>query len=191
MYRHTYEQKMVWFNPCLDPDFDAALSDLNIHSGTVLDIGAGTGSQAIALAERGFKVTGTDISDTAVEKAASKMKNKSMDVVFMQDNILRTRLTTVFDLVIDRGCFHSVPSEARQIYLDTLKRLISTGGYLFLKCFSHQETGRYEDAVYSFSVEDINHIFRDHFNVCSIEKTVYNGVVKPSPEMLFCVLRRL
>jgi len=85
MFRRTDEQKMLWFNPCLDLDFDAALCNLNIHSGTVLDIGTGTGSQAIALAELGFKVTATDISDTAVEKAASKVKEKNMDLVFMQD----------------------------------------------------------------------------------------------------------
>lgn len=191
IYRRTDEQNMIWFNHRLDPDFDAALCRLNIHSGTVLDIGTGTGSQAIALAERGFSVTATDISDTAVEKAASKTKSKSMDVVFMRDNILRTRLTTVFDIVTDRGCFHSIPSKARQLYLDTMERLIKPEGYLLLKCFRHQGKGRYEGTVYSFSAEEINQIFRNYFNVCLIEKTIYNGVVKPSPKMLFCVLRRL
>ena len=61
-YSNEETETMPWYYPNLDPDFKDALEMLEVVSGDVLDIGTGPGTQAIELAKRGFKVTGTDIS---------------------------------------------------------------------------------------------------------------------------------
>jgi SAM-dependent methyltransferase len=72
-----------------------------------LEIGAGTGTNAIWLAEHGFDVLGIDVSSLAVEKARAKMEGRD----------LRCRFTTLdflaapppdppFHFIFDRGCFH-------------------------------------------------------------------------------------
>jgi methylase of polypeptide subunit release factors len=43
-----------------------------------LEIGAGTGTNAIWLAERGFDVLGVDVSPLAVEKAHAKMEGREL-----------------------------------------------------------------------------------------------------------------
>ena len=71
LYRQDDVESMPWFQPELDHDVAAALVALGVEKGRVLDLGTGPGTQAIALAERGFAVTATDLSAAAVEKATS------------------------------------------------------------------------------------------------------------------------
>jgi len=179
---------MPWFNPDLDPDLDQALTKLNLHTGTALDLGTGPGTQAMALAARGFKVTGTDISSTAIEKAQAVAKEKGLDILWRQDDILKSSLDQKFDVVLDRGCFHVFPPEQRQDYVRVVDGLIKPKGYLFLKCFSHLETR--EAGPYRFTPEEIKEIFNSRFNVLSVEQTVYQGTLDPFPHALFCIVEK-
>ena len=188
LYRDKNVESMPWFNPELDPDLDQVLTKLNLHTGTALDLGTGPGTQAMALAGRGFKVTACDISDTAVRKAQGIAKEKGLDISFRQDDILNSNLDQQFDFVFDRGCFHVFPPERRQDYVSVVDSLIKPRGYLFLKCFSHLERG--EQGPYRFTPAEIKEIFSIRFNVISVEETVYQGTLDPLPQALFCVLEK-
>lgn len=188
LYRNQDVESMPWFNPELDLDLDEALTNLNLQTGTALDLGTGPGTQAIALAERGFEVTATDLSETAIEKALAKAKEKGLDISFRQDDILNSKLDQKFDFVLDRGCFHVLPLEQRQNYIRVVDSLMKPKGYLFLKCFSHLETR--EAGPYRFTPEEIKDIFRSRFNVSSVKETVYYGTLDPLPRALFCVLEK-
>jgi cyclopropane fatty-acyl-phospholipid synthase-like methyltransferase len=188
LYQNQNVESMPWFNPELDLDLDEALTKLNLHTGTALDLGTGPGTQAMALAERGFKVTATDISDTAVQKALAKAKEKNLDISFRQDDILNSNLDQEFDFVLDRGCFHVFAPEGRPDYVRVVASLIKPKGYLFLKCFSHLETR--EAGPYRFTPEEIKDIFSSRFNVRAVEETVYYGTLDPLPRALFCILEK-
>jgi 2-polyprenyl-3-methyl-5-hydroxy-6-metoxy-1,4-benzoquinol methylase len=188
LYQDQNVESMPWFNPDLDPDLDQALTKLNLHTGTALDLGTGPGTQAMALAARGFKVTGTDISSTAIEKAQAVAKEKGLDILWRQDDILKSSLDQKFDVVLDRGCFHVFPPEQRQDYVRVVDGLIKPKGYLFLKCFSHLETR--EAGPYRFTPEEIKEIFNSRFNVLSVEETVYHGTLDPFPRALFCIVEK-
>lgn len=188
LYRNQDVESMPWFNLELDLDLDEALTNLNLQTGTALDLGTGPGTQAIALAERGFEVTATDLSETAIEKALAKAKEKGLDISFRQDDILNSKLDQKFDFVLDRGCFHVLPPEQRQNYIRVVDSLIKPKGYLFLKCFSHLETR--EAGPYRFTPEEIKDIFRSRFNVSSVKETLYYGTLEPLPRALFCVLEK-
>ena len=188
LYQDQNVESMPWFNPDLDPDLDQALTKLNLHTGTALDLGTGPGTQAMALAARGFKVTGTDISSTAIEKAQAVAKEKGLDILWRQDDIFKSSLDQKFDVVLDRGCFHVFPPERRQDYVRVVDGLIKPNGYLFLKCFSHLETR--EAGPYRFTPEEIKEIFNSRFNILSVEETVYHGTLDPFPRALFCIVEK-
>lgn len=188
LYQNQDVESMPWFSPELDLDFEQALTNLNLVTGKVLDIGTGPGTQAMALAERGFEVTATDLSQTAIDKAIDKAKEKGLDISLKQDDILNSKLSQKFDIVLDRGCFHVLPPERRQDYVHVVDSLIKPSGYLFLKCFSHLETR--EAGPYRFNSEEIKLIFSPQFNVRSFKETVYYGTLDPLPQALFCVLEK-
>ncbi|HAJ63849.1 MAG TPA: class I SAM-dependent methyltransferase [Cyanobacteria bacterium UBA8543] len=189
LYQDQNVESMPWFNPNLDPDLDQALTKLNLHTtSTALDLGTGPGTQAMALAQRGFQVTAIDLSSTAIEKAQALAQEKGLNIFWKQDDILNSNLDQKFDFVFDRGCFHVFPSERRSDYVGVVDNLIKPNGYLFLKCFSHLETR--ESGPYRFTAEEIKEIFGSRFNVISIEDTVYQGTLDPFPRALFSVLKK-
>ncbi|HEY9876688.1 MAG TPA: class I SAM-dependent methyltransferase [Candidatus Obscuribacterales bacterium] len=188
LYQDQNVESMPWFNPDLDADLDQALSKLNLHTGAALDLGTGPGTQAIALAQRGFQVTATDLSDTAIQKAQAIAKEKGLDIFWKQDDILNSNLAQKFDFILDRGCFHVFSPERRQDYVSVVGNLIKPGGYLFLKCFSHLETR--EEGPYRFTSDEIQNIFGNSFKVHSVEQTVYQGTLDPLPKAIFCILEK-
>lgn len=188
LYQEKNVESMAWFNPDLDADLEQALTKLNLHQGTALDLGTGPGTQAMVLAERGFKVTATDISNAAITRAEAIAKAKNLDITWKQDDILNSNLEQQFDFVFDRGCFHVFHPEQRQDYLRIVASLIKPKGYLFLKCFSHLETR--ESGPYRFTPQEISEIFSSQFNLISLEETVYQGTLDPQPKALFCILEK-
>jgi 2-polyprenyl-3-methyl-5-hydroxy-6-metoxy-1,4-benzoquinol methylase len=189
LYREQNVESMPWFSPTLDPDLDRALSELSLVAGTVLDLGTGPGTQAMALAARGFQVTATDVSEAAIDRAREKANAKGFNIFFQQDDILNSSLDKTFDFVFDRGCFHVFHPQQRQDYVRAVTNLIKPAGYLFLKCFSHQETR--EGGPYRFTPQEIQEIFCARFKILSVQETVYQGTLDPFPKALFCMLEKL
>lgn len=188
LYQDQNVESMPWFHPDIDPDLDAALTKLNLNAGTVLDLGTGPGTQAMALARRGFQVTATDLSDAAIFKARSLAEAEGLDISWQQDDILNSKLDRTFDLVFDRGCFHVFAPDLRATYVKVVDNLIKSKGYLFLKCFSYLESG--EKGPYRFTPKEIQDIFQERFNILSIEETVYQGQLNSFPKALFSILQK-
>ncbi|MFQ5736304.1 MAG: class I SAM-dependent methyltransferase [Thermodesulfobacteriota bacterium] len=188
LYREEKVEELPWFHRGLDHDLARALEELGLKGGTALDLGTGPGTQAMALARRGFKVTATDLSETAITNAAVEARKNGLDIEWMPDDILDTRLSGPFDFVFDRGCFHVLPPDRREDYARTLARLVRPGGYLFLKCFSHLET--MDGGPYRFTPEQLREIFSGLFTVAQVRKSVFLGTLKEPPKALFCVLKR-
>lgn len=75
--------------------------------GRALDVGCGTGTNAVWLAEQGFSVLGIDVSPVAIDKARAKAADAKLDCRFERVDFLHdTVFGGPFDLVFDRGCFH-------------------------------------------------------------------------------------
>lgn len=187
LYRERPVHELPWYYPRLDPDVAAALERLEITRGRVLDIGAGPGTQAAALAALGFEVTATDVSPTAVQAARALARDQNADVRVMEDDILNTHLQGRFDLALDRGCFHALDPAKRGVYASALHKLLAPGGTLLLKTFSHLQPGT--DGPHRLRPGDINHSLGSLFEIVSITGSVFHGAIIPPPKALFCVLR--
>ncbi len=98
-------------------------------AGRALDIGCGTGTNAITLAKRGWNVTGIDFSARAIARARRKARSKGMAVDFIQGDVSTLEsLRGPYDLCLDIGCYHSLPLSIRSAYADHLGRLLRRGG---------------------------------------------------------------
>jgi SAM-dependent methyltransferase len=72
-----------------------------------LEIGAGTGTNSIWLAERGFEVLGVDLAPLAVERANAKLDSRPLTCRFATLDILADPPPGgPFQFIFDRGCFH-------------------------------------------------------------------------------------
>ena len=101
-----------------------------VTPGPMLEIGAGTGTNAIWMAERGFDVLGVDVSPRAVERAKAKMEGRALRCRFaVLDFLAAPAPDGPFQFVFDRGCFHvfDEPGE-RQRFAAHVAAALAPGG---------------------------------------------------------------
>ena len=187
-YKENKVEEMPWYETNLDPDLKNEITLRNISIGKFLDLGTGPGTQAIQLSEIGFEVTGSDLSENAIEKA----KKLSNNVNFVADDFLNSKLPeNEFDYILDRGCFHVFDMEQRPTYVTQVKRILGKNGILFLKCMSIEEKDLPEDkGPHKLSKSELSQIFSKDFDIESIDDTVYHGTLNPLPKALFAVLKK-
>jgi SAM-dependent methyltransferase len=180
---------MPWYNENLDYDLEEELNRRKINSGKFLDLGTGPATQAIWLAKRGLKVIGSDLSESAINRARNVYADQK-NVDFIIDDILNSNLKDdEFDYIFDRGCFHVLSPADRQRYIMKIEQILKDSGTLFLKCFSNKEPR--QEGPYKFSQKEIRDLFSKYFRIDSIKETVYQGTLDPFPKALFVVMTRL
>jgi len=111
------------------------------HStGRALDLGCGTGTNAITLAQHGWQVIGVDFVGRVVRSARHKAKEAGVQVDFRTGDVTRLRdVTGSFDMVLDIGCLHSLTSQQKAMYTDNLRRLLAPQGTFLLYAFITQD----------------------------------------------------
>jgi SAM-dependent methyltransferase len=105
--------------------------------GRALDLGCGTGTNVVFLADHGWNATGVDAEPIALDVAREKVADVAGARVLLGDV---TRLASLgldgpFDLLLDIGCFHSIPRSRRDAYARGVARLSGSGATLFLFAF--------------------------------------------------------
>jgi ubiquinone/menaquinone biosynthesis C-methylase UbiE len=108
--------------------------------GSVLDVGCGTGENALHLAQLGYEVWGIDSSPLAIKKAQAKSSTRGVSVTFRVADAFRLKeLGRSFDMIIDSGLFHIFSDEERLLFVRSLSSVLKPGGTYYLLCFSDQE----------------------------------------------------
>jgi SAM-dependent methyltransferase len=95
-----------------------------------LEIGAGTGTNSLWLAERGFEVLGIDVAPLAVEKATAKLDGRDLGCRFQSlDFLSASPPAGPFQFVFDRGCFHVFDeAEERMRFAAKVAAALAPGG---------------------------------------------------------------
>ncbi len=124
----------------------------NSDSNIVLDIGTGSGCIPIAIKKEkpGWKVSATDISDTALEIAKSNARYNDVDVSFFRDDVLKSEVFSKeveFDLIISNPPY--ILEEERETLDDEVKNY-EPAEALFCK-----STDLIYRAIHDFSVQKI------------------------------------
>ncbi len=134
--------------------------------GRALDLGCGTGTNAIYLARQGFQVTGVDIARLAIAKARRKAQEAGVDVRFLVADVtdLPPDLGT-FDLALDVGCFHSLSQEDRARYVASLQRVLVPGGVYLLYAFLPLEKGQRRPGPRGITSEEVQGYFQEGFHL--------------------------
>ncbi len=93
-----------------------------------LELGCGTGRNAVWLAQRGFDVTALDISPLAVERARQRAATAGVNVRFLLADVLADPdVGGPFGFFFDRGCYHVVRQLDLAAYLRLLERALRPG----------------------------------------------------------------
>jgi SAM-dependent methyltransferase len=104
------------------------LDEYKIKPCAALEIGCGTGADAIVLARRRFELTAIDCSPIAIERARLRAEQHDALLRFVQDDVFDfARHTEPFDFVYDAGLYHAIRQTRLEQYLDMLWRVTRRG----------------------------------------------------------------
>lgn len=109
-------------------------------TGNALDLGCGTGTNVITLAQHGWQVTGVDFVKSAIRTARRKARQAKVPAVFIHQDVSQLQLNQgSFDLILDIGCFHNLNPVQRTLYLQNVQRLLSNRGTYLLYGFLYTD----------------------------------------------------
>lgn len=101
-----------------------------------IDLGSGTASNCIFLAQHGFDVTGVDFAASAVELGISRAREAGVSVRFVRDDLTRMQhVRGPFELLVDYGTLDDLHARDRDRYVETVLRLSQPGSRYLLWCF--------------------------------------------------------
>jgi SAM-dependent methyltransferase len=106
------------------------LDEKRIGRGSALDVGCGTGADAIYMVRRGLEVTAVDNSPTAIERARVRAEQEdALPRFVLADFFEFAQGAGTFDFVYDGGFYHYVRHIELDRYLDALWRVTRPGSY--------------------------------------------------------------
>jgi SAM-dependent methyltransferase len=115
------------------------IADAGGFQGDVIDVGCGTGENALELSARGSTVVGVDAAPRAIERARAKAIERGSSAEFLvADAFSLGSLGRRFDTALDCGVFHVFE---RPMYVASLASVLEPGGVLHLLCFSDRQPG--------------------------------------------------
>ncbi len=143
-FRHAYETgDLPWDIDSPQPALEEALRDVRPPA-SVLDLGCGTGENALMLAARGCDVVGVDAERKAIMLARAKAAARKLSARFeVQDVLALSFPDSSFDILIDSGLFHVFSDDERPLYVSSMARVLRPGGRAYVLCFSDAEPGDY------------------------------------------------
>jgi SAM-dependent methyltransferase len=141
LQRWFFEWRYAWGKPPWDtnvtpPEVVEYVTNSTTR-GRALDLGCGTGTNAIFLAQQGFDVVGVDFSSKAIARARDKAHRAQVTTLtfYVADVTRLDFLDTPFDFVLDIGCLHGVDPARRARYAEHLARLTRSGAMFMLYAF--------------------------------------------------------
>ncbi len=115
----------------------AAIEDKKIAPGKVLDVACGEGAFSVYLAQRGFRVTGIDFSEKAVEYARARAEREQLDIRFLvMDATKLDDLPETFDFVFEWALIHHLEESMLGPYIESVARKVNSGGWYMTNSFN-------------------------------------------------------
>jgi SAM-dependent methyltransferase len=155
-WNSRYAQKeLLW---TAEPNRRFAAEVEGLEPGRALDVACGEGRNAVWLAERGWRVTGVDFSDVAIEKAAALAAARGVVVEWVVDDVVAYAPERgAFDLVA--VLYLQLPHDELAAVLRHAARALAPGGTIVV--LGHDSTnltdgyGGPKDPAVLFTPEDV------------------------------------
>ena len=144
--------------------------------GRALDVGSGTGRDAVHLAGRGWRVTAVDQDERALARARERAAEQGVEVDWMRADVTalgELGLEPGYDLVYDFGCLHSVPDAARPSVALGMTELAAVGGMLVLLAFGR---GRRVMLPRGIDADEVLDLFGDAWELVKAQRITGRSV---------------
>ncbi|HVY47207.1 MAG TPA: class I SAM-dependent methyltransferase [Minicystis sp.] len=159
--------------------------------GRALEVGCGTGTNALWLARQGFDVLGVDLSPLAIDRARQKLGEAPLLCRFAVVDFLAAELGEApFDFVFDRGCFHVFDEpEQRARFASRVAAALRTGG-VWLSLAGSTEGPARDVGPPRRSLRDVAEAIEPALEIVRVESATFHAGTAARAAAWRCLSRR-
>ncbi len=163
-----------WDTGTTPPYVLQAFTQGDVPPGSALDLGCGTGTNVIYMAQQGRTAIGIDFAREAIVKARQKaaqagVTDKTQFYVADVSRLDRLNLPTI-SFALDMGCFHGLTPEEQRRYMEGLSTLMCPGGWFMLYVVEpRQEAG----IGYGMTLDAVRQVVSPWFQITRTEHDDY------------------
>jgi len=181
IYRSLPPDEIPWNRETPPEAFREIFDNERVKACSAVDLGCGLGHYALWLAQRGFTVTGIDVSETAIRLARQNAARQQVDCDFRCMDLSKPLedLIEKFDFAFDWELLHHMNPEQRSIYVRNVASLLNPSGRYLSLCFSEKDpqfggSGKYRETsigtrLYFSSEEELRILFASHFQIIEMK----------------------
>jgi len=185
------EGDLPWDTGRPDRNLIEAIAAHNVSPCRALEIGCGSGTNSLWMADAGFDVTAFDISSVAIEHGREKAAAVERSVTFLVGDALTADIDgAAYDFAFDRGCFHSIESDkARRRFAERVAAHLSPHG-LWLSLIGSRDGAPRESGPPRMSALEIAQAIEPCFEIVELTATHLDSNSEPAPEAWRCLMRK-
>jgi SAM-dependent methyltransferase len=169
-----------WEDDGYSPEMIQLFTHFIKKESSVLEIGCGSGTNAMWLASEGYNYCGVDISEEAIRIATEKAKQNNIDANFIAADILKNPPVEKFDAVFDKGCLHGFTKECdRADFAAVIYESLNEGGF-WINISGNKDNPDRDGSVeeYGFprlKASDIIGAVEDRFQIHYMARCIYGS----------------
>lgn len=145
---------------------------------SMLEIGCGTGTNAIWLAQQGFQVTACDLAPLAIEEAKKKAEQAGVQVRFLVADVMQLPdLGGPFPFLFDRGVYHHLRTVDMDRFRAALTKYTRPGSYYLTLAGNANDPQPPENGPPRVSAQEIVAELCPLFDIVQMREFYFDGVV--------------
>lgn len=128
-----YLGQSPWDTENIPPQIVETIRD--IQPGVALDLGCGTGTHSIFLAQHGWHVIGIDFISKAIKSAEKKARMAGVEIDFRWGDLMKLTPDHIppVNLVLDVMCIHALPDPQRENIAEVLASITAPEAILLME----------------------------------------------------------
>lgn len=188
---HYKEGYMPWSHKKADFNLVEIVNQFEIAPCKVLEIGCGTGTDAIWLSDKGFEVTAIDVSPIVIEIAKENARLAKADCHFREMEFLNEPIGNApFDFIFDRGYFHSYKSDKKRNKIaKTIAKNLTEGG-LWLSLIGSSDSPPRQTGPPMLSAKNIVENVEPYFEILALMASVFGNDQENPPANWVCLMKK-
>jgi SAM-dependent methyltransferase len=178
-----------WDSDEADPSLVATVEAGTIPPGRALEVGCGTGTNALWLAAHGFDLLGVDVSPLGIDRARAKRGDAASACRFEVLDFLKDPPEGPFDFVFDRGCFHVFDAPEVRAHFAALVAAVLTPGGLWLSLIGSTEGAPRDTGPPHRSARDIASAVEPALEIVQLRSIHFDTRLEVPPAAWLCLSR--